>query len=64
MIANTLSESPLVTISRLVFTDDFSKQRKANLPLTVELFRHLAFFILSCKPISYCRFKRIDVYIL
>ena len=34
------------------------------LPLTVELFRQLAFFILSCKPISYCRFKRIDVYIL
>jgi len=24
----------------------------------------LAFFILSCKPISYRRFKRIDVYIL
>ena len=36
----------------------------ACLPLTVELFRQLAFFILSCKPISYCRFKRIDVYIL
>ena len=34
------------------------------LPFTVELFRQLAFFILSCKPISYCRFKRIDVYIL
>jgi hypothetical protein len=34
------------------------------LPLTVGLFRQLAFFILSCKPISYCRFKRIDVYIL
>ena len=34
------------------------------LPLTVELFRQLVFFILSCKPISYCRFKRIDVYIL
>jgi hypothetical protein len=34
------------------------------LPLTVELFRQLAFFILSCKPISYCRFKRVDVYIL
>jgi hypothetical protein len=34
------------------------------LPLTVELFRQLAFFILSCQPISYCRFKRIDVYIL
>ncbi len=34
------------------------------LPLTVELFRQLAFFILSCEPISYCRFKRIDVYIL
>jgi hypothetical protein len=34
------------------------------LPLTVELFHRLAFFILSCKPISYCRFKRIDVYIL
>ena len=34
------------------------------LPLRVELFRPLAFFILSCKPISYCRFKRIDVYIL
>ena len=33
-------------------------------PLTVELFRQLAFFILSCKPISYCGFKRIDVYIL
>src|SRR2546430_13357497 len=33
-------------------------------PLTVELFRQLAFFILSCKPISYCRSKRIDVYIL
>jgi hypothetical protein len=31
---------------------------------TVELCRQLAFFILSCKPISYCRFKRIDVYIL
>jgi hypothetical protein len=29
------------------------------LPLTVELFRQLAFFILSCKPISYCRFKLI-----
>jgi hypothetical protein len=35
-----------------------------GLPLAVELFRQLAFFILSCKPISYCRFKRIDVYIL
>jgi len=35
-----------------------------GLPLTAELFRQLAFFILSCKPISYCRFKRIDVYIL
>jgi hypothetical protein len=35
-----------------------------RLPLTVELFRQLAFFILSRKPISYCRFKRIDVYIL
>src|SRR5580704_12734209 len=34
------------------------------LPLTVKLFRQLAFFILSCKPISYCGFKRIDVYIL
>ena len=34
------------------------------LPLTAELFRQLAFCILSCKPISYCRFKRIDVYIL
>ncbi len=34
------------------------------LPLTVELFHQLAFFILSCKPISYCRFKRIDVYVL
>jgi hypothetical protein len=34
------------------------------LPLRVELFRQLAFFILSCKPILYCRFKRIDVYIL
>jgi hypothetical protein len=34
------------------------------LPSTVELFRQLAFFILSCKPVSYCRFKRIDVYIL
>ena len=34
------------------------------LPLTVELFDQLAFFILSCKPISYCGFKRIDVYIL
>jgi hypothetical protein len=34
------------------------------LPITVELFRQLAFFILGCKPISYCRFKRIDVYIL
>jgi hypothetical protein len=34
------------------------------LPLTVELFRHLAFFILSCEPIADCRFKRIDVYIL
>jgi hypothetical protein len=34
------------------------------LPLTVELFHQLAFFILSSKPISYCRFKRIDVYIL
>src|SRR6516162_5663567 len=34
------------------------------LPLTVELFHQLAFFILSCKPISYGRFKRIDVYIL
>jgi hypothetical protein len=34
------------------------------LPLTVELFHQLAFFILSCKPTSYCRFKRIDVYIL
>jgi hypothetical protein len=34
------------------------------LPLAVELFHQLAFFILSCKPISYCRFKRIDVYIL
>ena len=30
---------------------------------TVELFHQLAFFILNCKPISYCRFKRIDVYI-
>jgi hypothetical protein len=29
-----------------------------------ELFRQLGFFTLSCKPISYCRFKRIDVYIL
>jgi hypothetical protein len=34
------------------------------LRLTVELFHQLAIFILSCKPISYCRFKRIDVYIL
>ena len=34
------------------------------LPLTVELLHQLGFFILSCKPISYCRFKRIDVYIL
>src|ERR1700683_286886 len=25
---------------------------------------HPPFFILSCKPISYCRFERIDVYIL
>jgi hypothetical protein len=35
-----------------------------SLPLTVGLFRQLGFFILSCKPISDCRFKRIDVYIL
>jgi hypothetical protein len=34
------------------------------LPSTMELFRQLAFFILSCKPISYCRFKHIDVYII
>jgi hypothetical protein len=34
------------------------------LPLTVELVHQLAYFILGCKPISYCRFKRIDVYIL
>ena len=32
-------------------------------PLMVELFRLLGFFILSCKPIAYCRFKRLDVYI-
>jgi hypothetical protein len=32
-------------------------------PLMVELFRQLAFFILSCEPISYCGFKRLDVYI-
>jgi len=38
--------------------------RPGELPLTVELFHQLAFFILSCKPISYCRFKRIDVHIL
>ena len=25
---------------------------------------HTPFFVLSCKPMSYCRFKRIDVYIL
>ena len=31
---------------------------------TAELFRRLAFFILSSKPILYCRFKDIDVYIL
>jgi hypothetical protein len=35
-----------------------------GLPLTVELFHQLAIFILSCKPISYCHFKRVDVYIL
>jgi hypothetical protein len=35
-----------------------------RLPLTLELFHQLAFFILSCKPISYCRFERIDVYIV
>ena len=34
------------------------------LPFTVESFHQLVFFILSCKPVSYCRFKRIDVYIL
>ena len=34
------------------------------LPSTVESFHQLAFFILSCKPILYCRFKRIDIYIL
>src|SRR5215469_5919063 len=28
------------------------------------IFPQLIFFILSRKPISYCRFKRIDVYIL
>jgi hypothetical protein len=33
------------------------------LSLTVELFRQVAFFILSLKPISYCRFKRIDIHI-
>jgi hypothetical protein len=33
-------------------------------PTTMELFHQLAFFVLSCKPISYCRFQRIDVYIL
>src|SRR5580700_5666355 len=30
----------------------------------LELFHQHVIFILSCKPISYCRFKRIDVYIL
>ena len=30
-------------------------------PFTVESFRQLAFFILRCKPMSYCRFKRVDV---
>jgi serine/threonine protein kinase len=34
------------------------------LPLNSGLFHQRAFFILSCKPISYCGFKRIDVYIL
>src|ERR1700733_7828657 len=34
------------------------------LPLTVEFISSACFFILSCKPILYCRFKRIDVYIL
>jgi hypothetical protein len=34
------------------------------LPFTVESFHQLAFFILSREPISYCRFKRIDVYVL
>lgn len=28
------------------------------------LFPHLIFFVLNRKPISYCRFKRINVYIL
>ena len=45
-------------------TQQFRLSPSFRLPLTVELFRKLAFFILSCKPISYCRFKRIDVYIL
>ena len=34
------------------------------LPLTVESFHQLAFFILGREPISYCRFKRIDIYVL
>jgi len=34
------------------------------LPLTVESFHQFAFFILSREPISYCCFKRIDVYVL
>src|SRR6202051_5280946 len=37
------------------------------LPLTVELFHQLAFFILSCKPISYavfCLKKKYIIYIL
>ena len=44
-------------ITERLYIDNF-------LPLTEELFHQLAFFILSCQPISYCRFKRIDVYIL
>jgi hypothetical protein len=41
-----------------------ARRALTDLPLTAELFHRLAFFILSCKPISYCRFKRIDVYFL
>ena len=34
------------------------------LPFNDGIVSSAAFFVLSCKPIFYCRFKRIDVYIL
>ena len=60
----TVSLQPGLRITRRSYCREFLLKKYGRHVLTVELFHPLVFFILSCKSVSYCRFERVDVYIL